>query len=103
MLGFGAYGTIEKEVTDMAHSASARKRIRQSAQANARNRWRKGRIKDSTKAFATAVAAGDKAKAAETYKAMSKLLDQVAAKGTIHRNAAARKKSRLAARLNGMK
>ena len=87
----------------MAHSASAQKRIRQSVQANARNRWRKARVKDSIKEFLSAVAAGDKAKAAQAYSATTKLLDQVSGKGTIHRNAAARRKSRLAARLNGMK
>lgn len=87
----------------MAHSASARKRIRQSVDANARNRWRKGKIKDAVKEFTAALTAGDKAKAADAYKTTTKLLDQVAAKGTIHRNAAARRKSRLAARLNGMK
>lgn len=87
----------------MAHSASARKRIRQSEQANARNRWRKGKIKDSVKDFLSALQAGDKAKAADAYKATTRLLDQVAAKGTLHRNAAARRKSRLAARLNAMK
>ena len=87
----------------MAHSASARKRIRHSVDANARNRWRKGKIKDAVKEFTSALTAGDKAKAANAYKTTSRLLDQVAAKGTIHRNAAARRKSRLAARLNGMK
>jgi small subunit ribosomal protein S20 len=87
----------------MAHSASARKRIRQSLAANARNRWRKGRIKDSVKDFLSAVQSGDKAKASEAYRATTKLLDQVASKGTLHRNTAARRKSRLATRLNAMK
>jgi small subunit ribosomal protein S20 len=83
----------------MAHSLSAKKRIRQNEQANARNRWRKVRIKTSIKAFEDAVMAGDKTKAAEAFKAASRTLDQIAATGTIHRKNAARRKSRLAARL----
>ena len=83
----------------MAHSLSARKRIRQNVKRRARNRWRKGRVKDVLKDFEAAIAAGDKAKAAEAINTVYKTLDQVAAKGTIHKNAAARKKSRLAKRL----
>ena len=87
----------------MAHSLSAQKRIRQNAQANARNRWRKRIIKDDVSTFLTAVAGGDKAKAGDAFKKASKHLDQIAAKGTLHKKNAARKKSRLAARLNAMK
>lgn len=86
----------------MAHSLSAQKRVRQNIAANARNRWRKRLVKDDVKTFLDAVTGGDKAKAAEAFKNATKHLDQVAAKGTIHKNAAARKKSRLAARLNAM-
>ena len=87
----------------MAHSLSAKKRIRQNLKRRARNRWRKGRIKTSEKDFLEAVHDGDLSKAEETYRAITKTLDQVADKGTIHKNAAARKKSRLAKRLNAMK
>lgn len=86
----------------MAHSLSAKKRIRQNIAANARNRWRKTRVKSAIKAFEDAVHTGDKAKAAEAYKAVSRTLDQISATGTIHKNNAARHKSRLAARLKGM-
>lgn len=86
----------------MAHSLSAKKRVRQSVAANARNRWRKGRVKDEVKAFLEALTAGDKAKAAEAYRKATKQLDQVAAVGAIHPNNAARRKSRLAAKLNAM-
>ena len=87
----------------MAHSASARKRIRQNIAANARNRWRKRSVKDGVTDFLNAVHGGDKTKATDAFRAISRRLDQVAAGGTIHKNAAARKKSRLAARLNAMK
>ena len=87
----------------MAHSASANKRIRQNEKRNARNRWRKRRVKGDVKTFLDAVHDGDAAKATDAYKAATKTLDQVAAAGTIHKNAAARTKSRLAKRLNAMK
>lgn len=87
----------------MAHSLSAKKRIRQNEKRKARNRWRKRRIKDTVKDFLDKVHDGDVAAAEESYKTTSRLLDRIAATGTIHKNAAARKKSRLAKRLNAMK
>jgi len=86
----------------MAHSRSAKKRIRQNLKRRSINRWRKSRIKDEVKAFLDAVQAGDKAQAQQKYQAASKALDKVAATSTIHKNTAARRKSRLAKRLNAM-
>lgn len=86
----------------MAHTLSAKKRIRQNALRRARNRWRKGRIKEAVRRFDELVQAGDANGAAEQLKVCFKTLDQIAAKGTIHKNAAARKKSRLSARLAHM-
>lgn len=86
----------------MAHTLSAKKRIRQNKASQARNRWRKRRVKDHVKDFLAAVHDGNAEKATEAYRAVSKALDQVAASGTIHKNAAARTKSRLAKRLNDM-
>ena len=86
----------------MAHSRSAKKRIRQNESRKALNRWRKRGIRGEVKSFEEAVISGDAAKAAEVYKAAAKSLDQIAGKGTIHKNTAARKKSRLAKRLNAM-
>lgn len=87
----------------MAHSLSAKKRVRQNAKARARNRWRKGQLKDGSKEFLDAVHAGDVAKAEQAYKTLTKKLDQTADAETIHKNTAARKKSRLAKRLNALK
>jgi len=84
----------------VAHSLSAKKRIRQNAKRRARNRWRKRQIKDAIRQFSEAVRAGDKDLAAEKLKQCYKKLDQVAAKNTIHKNAAARKKARLAKAMN---
>jgi small subunit ribosomal protein S20 len=83
----------------VAHSTSAKKRIRQNAKRNARNRWRKGQVKDSVREYEAALKSGDQAKAAEQLKDVYKTMDRVAAKGTIHKKTAARRKSRLAKRL----
>jgi small subunit ribosomal protein S20 len=87
----------------VAHSLSAKKRVRQNIKRNARNRARKELIKGQTKAFAAAVTAGDVKKAAEELNKTVSRLDKVASKNTIHKNTAARKRSRLTKRLNALK
>ena len=87
----------------MAHSLSAKKRIRQAEKRRARNRARKSVLKDSVKTFMAAITGGDVAKAETEYRTTSSRLDKVAAKGTIHKNTAARKRSRLAKRLNALR
>ncbi len=84
----------------MAHSSSAKKRIRQNIKHRLHNRWRKSAVKESIHAFEGALAGGQGDQAAEHLKEVYKRLDKTAAKGTIHKKAAARKKSRLAKRLN---
>lgn len=87
----------------MAHSLSAKKRVRQNIKRRARNRSRKILIKDEVKGFNTAIAAGDAAKAEQELNKVVQRLDRTAAKHTIHKNTAARKRSRLAKRLNALK
>ncbi|CAN5495580.1 30S ribosomal protein S20 [soil metagenome] len=87
----------------MAHSLSAKKRIRQNIKAKARNRARKEGIKLQTKSFLAALATGDAAKAETELRKTVQKLDRTAAKHTIHKNAAARKRSRLTLRLNALK
>ena len=84
----------------MAHSLSAKKRVRQNIKRRARNRARKAEVRQQVKVFATALESGDLAKAEQELRLTAKRLAKVAAKGTIHRNTAARKRSRLARRLN---
>ncbi len=84
----------------MAHSLSAKKRIRQSMKRRALNRVRKEIIKNHVKAFGTAVTAGDWKKAEEELRVTTKTMARVATKGTLHKNTAARKRSRLTKRLN---
>jgi small subunit ribosomal protein S20 len=81
---------------------SAKKRMRQSRKLQVVNRARRSRVKTQVKKVLQAISGGDRGAAEQQLRAAAKLLDQTAAKGTIHRNAAARKKSRLAKRLAAM-
>src|SRR6185437_4924923 len=85
------------------HSLSAKKRVRQNIKSRARNRARKEQLKDQLKSFSTALSGGDWNKAETELRLTAKRLDKVAAKGTIHKNTAARKRSRLARRLNAQR
>jgi small subunit ribosomal protein S20 len=85
---------------NVAHSLSAKKRIRQNLKHRARNRARKELIKHQTKQFTAAVTAGDLATAETELKQVVRRLDRTAVKGTIHRNTASRKRSRLTRQLN---
>ena len=86
----------------MAHSLSAKKRIRQSLKRRARNRARKELIKTDVKSFLNALGTGDVNKAREALNHAVSRMDRVASKNTIHKNAAARKRSRLQRRLNAL-
>ncbi len=81
---------------------SAEKRERQEAKRRLRNRMAKSTMRTAIKKFDAAVAAGDKDAAVKALVESNKLLDTVAGKGIIHRNTAARKKSRLAHAYNKM-
>jgi small subunit ribosomal protein S20 len=85
------------------NTASAKKRVRQSTSRNARNRWRSSIVKDAIKAFQKAAQGGDTAAAETALRNVSKLVDRYSTKSTMHRNTAARRKSRLAKRLNKMR
>ena len=86
----------------MAHSLSAKKRIRQNAKRRTMNRARKSQVKTQIKRFETALDQGDAAAASEQFRLVVKKLDKVAGTSTMHKRTAARKKSRLAKRLNGL-
>ena len=86
----------------MAHSLSARKRVRQDEKRNAVNRARKSMVKTQIKKFEEAVKAGNVEAAQEQFRLTVKKLDQVAATSTLHKGTVARKKSRLAKKLNAL-
>ena len=87
----------------MAHSSSAKKRVRQNAKSNTINRARKSQVKTQIKRCEAAVSAGDAEAANDQYRLVVKKLDKTAATSTMHKKTAARKKSRLAKRLNSLK
>jgi small subunit ribosomal protein S20 len=82
---------------------SAKKRIRQTEKRRARNRARKDQIKTQIKSFGAALASNDLPKAEQELNNCASKLMRIADKGTIHKNTAARKRSRLAKRLNAVK
>jgi len=84
----------------MANLASAEKRNKQNESRRVRNRARKSKIKTGTRKLLDAIHDGELQTAQEAYRQVSRTIDQVCAKGAVHRNAAARKKSRLARKLN---
>lgn len=82
----------------MANTASAQKEIRKNSRRRQRNRLVKAKTRTVTKKASQAIAAGDK-DAPDLVRQAQIELDSAAQKGIIHRNAAARKKSRLARRM----
>ena len=84
----------------MAHSLSAKKRIKQNTKRKTINRARKSQVKTQIKHFEAAVEKGDVEAASEQYRLLTKKLDKTAATSTMHKRTAGRKKSRLAKRLN---
>ena len=87
----------------MANIKSAKKRIAIINKRTAKNRRIKSHLKAIVKNFDTAVAASDFDTAKEKLALAEKRLMQAEAKGTIHKNAAARKVSRLTRRFNKAK
>lgn len=83
----------------MPHSASAKKRHRQNLRNRDRNRARKSVIKTEIRKLLSAVSDGDMTVAREQFRKVASEADRAAARKTIHRNKAARIKSRLSARI----
>jgi small subunit ribosomal protein S20 len=83
----------------MAHSLSAQKRIRQNLKRAARNRWRMKRLREAIKDFRDKVLHASLADATASFRKAARVIDRTAQKGVIHKNAAARRKSRMSALL----
>lgn len=86
----------------MANSASAKKRIRVAETKTLRNTMIKSALKTTLKKFDVALAEGNKEVATVKFNETVKALDMAVTKGILHKNKAARKKSRLATKLNAM-
>jgi small subunit ribosomal protein S20 len=87
----------------MANIKSAKKRIRVIDKKTARNRRIKNHLKTVLKDFEAALAEGNMETAGEKLKLAEKKLMQAASKGTIHKNTASRKVSRLTKQFNNAK
>jgi len=83
----------------MPHTSSAKKALRQDAKRRERNRAVKKVLKTTLKKFIAVLPTGTTEDKQAEYNASAKQLDKAAAKGVIHRNTAARKKSQLAKKL----
>ncbi len=86
----------------MAHHKSAKKRIRRNARRTEINGARVGRIRTYIKKVETAIAGGDQAAAQAALREAQPELHRGVGKGVIHRNTAARKISRLTARIKAL-
>ena len=86
----------------MANTKSAEKAARQAEKHRARNVALRSRARSGLRKAAAAAGAGDKAAATVALREATSLVDALAAKGKIHRNKAARHKSRLSARVKKM-
>lgn len=83
----------------MAHSNSAKKRIRQNITNRARNRWRMKSMRAAIKGFEDALVEGTNDDATKAYREAAAIVDRTAQIGVIHSNQASRRKSRMNARL----
>ena len=79
----------------MANSLSARKRARQSEKHRLLNASQRSHVRTNIKRVLAAIEAGDKSAAESAYKAAVPAIDRSVSKGLMHRNKAARHKSRM--------
>lgn len=79
----------------MANTAQARKRVRQAEKGRQRNAAARSMMRTHIKKVVKAVGSGDKAAAEQAYQSAVPVIDRMARKGLIHKNKAARHKSRL--------
>ena len=81
----------------------SQKRVRQNEKLNTINRARKSQVKTQIKRFEEVLKTGEIQKASEEFRNLTQKLDKVASTSTMHKKTAARKKSRMAKKLNALK
>ena len=86
----------------MANTAQARKRARQADKKRAHNQSRRAMMRTTLKKALTAIESGNREEAKTLYKSASSALDIAAKNGLIHRNKAARHKSRMNAHIRAL-
>ena len=90
------------EVFGLPNIKSAKKRVLLSEARNARNKAERSALKTTLKKFDAAVAEGNRTEAEGAYKVAVRTVDKAVAKGILHKNNAAHKKSALTLKLNGL-
>jgi small subunit ribosomal protein S20 len=86
----------------MANSAQARKRARQAANQRLHNMSLRSTLRSAIKKVRKAVEAGDKVAAQVVFAGSTSIIDRIADKNIVHKNMAARTKSRLSAAIKSM-
>ena len=86
----------------MANSAQAKKRARQNVKARKHNASLRSMVRTYLKRTLAAISTNDYAVATEAYKSLVPVIDRMADKGIIHKNKAARHKSRLSAKIKAL-
>ena len=86
----------------MPNIKSAKKRVLVAKVRNARNKAEKSALRTAMKKFEVAAAEGNRTEAEGAYKVAVKAVDKAAAKGILHSNNAAHKKSAMTLKLNSI-
>ena len=86
----------------MANTKQAAKRARQAEKHRINNRWQLTRMNTHLKRVLVAIDTKNHENAMKEYREMSSVVDRLASKGLIHRNKAARHKSRLNAKIKAL-
>lgn len=86
----------------MANTAQSKKRARQAVKRNALKAAQRSSMRTAVKHVVKAIAAKDKTQASSAFKLATSVLDKMAGKGVIHKNKAARHKSRLSAQIKAL-
>jgi small subunit ribosomal protein S20 len=86
----------------VANIKSAKKRAKHAVVRNARNASQRSMLRTAVKKVIKAIDAKDQAAATEAFNTAQPILDRFAARGLIHKNKAARHKSRLTARIRAI-
>lgn len=86
----------------MANTAQAKKRAKQAEKRRVRNAGQRSNLRTFIKKVIAAVNAGDKEKAQAAYNTAVPIIDSAVNKGLIHKNKAARSKSRLNAKVKAL-
>ena len=91
-----------EEVFGLPNIKSAKKRVQLAEVRNARNKADKSALKTALKKFEAAAAEGNRTEAEGAYKVAVKIVDKSAAKGLLHKNNPAHKKSAMTTKLNSI-